>query len=232
MKAEQTDTFLACTDDNDFRKKYAIAAACSLGSVFILPLVLLLGYLSETMKRAGLGRKGLPEWGNWGETVQLGGIALLSLLYLLPSALLTALSMLPDARSFFSFTALISRFILCGSLLAFMVGLTFSIVALHAYLKSGRIGDLFQVAALHRTIMSNKSELGGLAMLATAAVAGVGALNWLLGWLGYPLGVLCSTLVALIVYYNAGRALGMTEAPSPDEPEEEDGPPTDAWIPT
>lgn len=230
MKPDETRTLLACTDDNDFKKKFAIATACALGGVVVIPGVLLLGYLTQTMKRAAMGRKGLPEWSNIAEMAPLGGVALLSLSYLLPAALLTALSMLPDARGFFSFSALISRFILCGSLLAYGVGMAFSICAVHAYLKSGRISDIFQIGALQKTILSKKSELGTLVLLSTVAVVAVGALNWILGWLGYPLGVVFSTLVALVVYYNAGKALGPTEE-LPPTAEDEESPPDDVWVP-
>lgn len=233
MKSAETDALLACTDDNDFGKKFAIATVCAMGSVFILPSILLLGYLTQVMKRAAMGRKGLPEWNTPGELALTGGVSLLALLYLLPSALLVVLSMVPNSRSFFSFSALVSRFIGCGALLAYVVGITFTITALHAYLKSRRVSDLFQIGSLQRTIMSHKAALTTLAGLAAVAVVATLGLSWALGWLGYLLGAVCTTFASLVIFYNAGRALGPTEAlPELEEPAvEEEAPPTDAWIP-
>lgn len=211
MKSPESQTLFACTDDNDFRKKYAIAAACGLGSVIIAPGVLLLGYLAKTMKRASMGRKGLPEWTNFSELAALGGVSLLSMLYLLPASLLVVLSMVPNVQSFVSFSALISRFILCGALLAYMVGIAFTVAGIHAYLQSGRISEIFQVVSLQKKILSKKSHITSLTSIAAAAAIATAFLNWALpSWLGFPLGLFGSTFAYLIVFYEAGSTFGPT----------------------
>ena len=211
MTSPESQTLFACTDDNDFRKKYAIAAACGLGSVIIAPGVLLLGYLAQTMKRASMGRKGLPEWTNFGELATLGGISLLSMLYLLPASLLVVLAMVPNVQSFVSFSALISRFIYCGALLADRVGMAFTVAGIHAYLQSGRISEIFQVVSLQKRILTKKSHITSLTLIAATTAIATAVLNWALpSWLGLPLGWLGNTFAYLIVFYEAGSIFGPT----------------------
>lgn len=252
MSADNKQTFWTYTDDADFRTKFAIAVVCAIGSALIVPGILFLGYLTETMKRATIGRKGLPEWKNFGEMCMLGGVALLSLLYLLPAALLTALSVLPvlgGANSFFSVSAFISRFIYVGAIVAFVVGLAFTVCALHVYLKTGKILDIFQIGPLYQKIMENKSELGSLIGLAAAGVVVISFANWWLGWFGSILSFLGFTFISLMVASNSGIILGPTVAGATPALEEANGPAAalpsdnddfpfddddddDAWIPT
>lgn len=211
MNPNDTNALLACTDDADFRKKYAIAVACALGGVVIAPGLLLLGYLTQTMKRATMGRKGLPEWTGIMDLALLGGAALLAMVYLLPSALLIALSVLPvlsGKAGFFSVSALISRFISFGAVLAYIVGLAFTVSGLHLYLQTNKISDIFQVAALAQKIRSKKSELLTLIGLAAVAVVAISALNWMLGALGSFISLLGFTFISLVVAYNSGRIFG------------------------
>lgn len=255
MSNSDTKDLLACTDDAEFKKKYLIAAACGLGSFFVVPAFFFLGYLAQTMKRATLGRKGLPEWTSFAELAGLGVAGLLSMVYLLPSALLTALSVLPVLGTkvgFFSASALISRFIYFGALLAYFVGLAFTVCALHTYLSTNRVAEIFNFANLSRKVKANKGELGFLIGVAAAAVVAVSFVHWLLGWFGALIGVLGFTFISLVVAYNSGAILGPTiqaalsEFPAteavaeesvpevveaePESAKEDDG--EDRWIPT
>lgn len=256
MSVAQNQNFLACTDDADFRRKYAITAACALGSVIIAPAILFLGYLTQTMKRATIGRKGLPEWTLAGlqDMAMQGGVALLSLVYLLPSALLTAISVLPSLsgnNSFLSVSALISRFISFGALLAFIVGLAFTVSALHLYLTKGKVSELFQVKSIYQKVMSNKAELGALIVVAAIAIAAISFVSWLLSWFGIYVSFIASvigqTFISLVVFYNSGRILGPTSMEEPEALVEAEPQPAlssssqttefpsdddDAWIPT
>ena len=253
MSNSETKDLLACTDDAEFKKKYLIAAACGLGSFFVVPAFFFLGYLAQTMKRATLGRKGLPEWSSFAELAGLGVAGLLSMVYLLPSALLTALSVLPvlgTTVGFFSASALISRFIYFGALLAYFVGLAFTVCALHTYLSTNRIAEIFNLASLLKKVKANKGELGFLIGVAAAAVVAVSFVNWLLSWFGILISALGLTFISLVVAYNSGAILGPTiqaalpefpsaevvleetvsEAIEPSPQAEDDG--GDRWIPT
>ncbi len=225
MNPNDTNALLACTDDADFRKKYAIAVACALGGVIIAPGILLLGYLTQTMKRATMGRKGLPEWSGIMDMALLGGVALLSLVYLLPSALLIALSVLPvlsGKAGFFSVSALISRFIYFGAVLAYVVGLAFTVSGLHLYLQSNKVSDIFQVGALSSKIRAKKSELITLISLAAVAVVAISGVSWLLGALGSLISLLGFTFVSLVVAYNSGRIFGPIGEKAPALPAADD----------
>lgn len=247
MKPPTTTSYLACLDDTEFRKKFLIASLCGLGSVIILPGVLLLGYLAQTMQRAIKGRKGLPEWTNLGEMVALGGVALLSLVYLLPAALLVGLAVLPKLgggqEGFFSVSLLISRFINFGALLAFVIGLMFTLAAMHTYLHQPALSSLFQFGTLVHKISSRKAELISLTVAAAVGVFALMFLTWLLSWLGTPLSFIGSTLLSLVITYNSGVILGSMEPEAEAEPALPSATPEppqlsapadddDAWIPS
>ena len=258
MSDSETDGFFSYTDDGDFAKKFAIACACAVGIIFVVPGLLFLGYLVQTMKRSTLGRKGLPEWTNFGELFSLGAVGLISLVYLLPAALLFALSVLPTlgaTASFFSVSALVSRFINFGAILAFAVGLAFTVSALHTYLSSGKLTDIFDFRSLAGKIRSKKADLGFLIGLAAVGLVAISALNWLLpgflSFFGVLLGVVGTPFIALMVAYGSGYILGKTTpqlpqtadpeaqdsmATQPSQPEETSSPqPADSedrWIPT
>ncbi len=258
MSDSETDGLFSYTDDGDFVKKFAIACVCAVGTVIVVPGLLFLGYLAQTMKRSTLGRKGLPEWTNFNELFSLGAVGLISLIYLLPAALLFALSVLPTLggkASFFSVSALVSRFINFGAVLAFAVGLAFTVCALHTYLSSGKITDIFDFRSLAGKIRSKKADLGFLIGLAALGLVAISAMNWLLpgflSFFGVLLGVVGTPFIALMVAYGSGYILGkatpqlpqntepevqdsvVTQPSQPEEistPEPADG--EDRWIPT
>lgn len=257
MSNSDTKDLLACTDDAEFKKKYLIAAACGLGSFFVIPAFFFLGYLAQSMKRATLGRKGLPEWTNFPELGGLGVAGLLSMIYLLPSALLAALAVLPrlgtTSVTFFSASALVSRFIDFGSFLAFGVGLAFTVCALHTYLTTQRFPDIFNFASLWGQVKTNKGRLGFLIGSAALAYGVVLFLSWLLSWFGILISTLGLTFISLVVAYNSGAILGPTiqaalpestessaleavieeSAPEAERAEaKEDGGDEDRWVPT
>lgn len=249
MSDAETDGMFSYTDDADFARKFAIASICALGVVVVAPGLLFLGYLVQAMRRATLGRRGLPEWTNYGELFSLGAVGMLSLVYLLPAALLVALSVLPTLGvkvGFFSVSALIARFILFGALFAFVVGLAYTVSALHSYLSTGKLADIFDFRALSGKIRSKKADLGFLVGLAAVGLVVIVFVNWLLpdflAFFGWILWVVASTFLALMVSYGAGYILGKTTPQLPEtavveppaeavvEPEEKDD--DDRWIPT
>jgi hypothetical protein len=222
MKSDLIDAITSPKSDPEFGKKFAITVVCTLGSVMILPAVLLAGYLAQTMRNASSGKKGLPEWTNMAELAVQGGVSFLAGLYLLPGALLLAIGYLPSLKGgqgLFSMSTMLSNFISFGALLVALAGLAFTVTGIHSYLFSRQIGDLFNIGKSLNKIKAHSTELGMLLALVGVVSAALSIINAFLGWPGAILSLLGGAFLNLVLASGTGNIYGEVDGvPEPAEP--------------
>lgn len=222
MKVDLIDALTSPKSDPDFGKKFAITVLCSLLSVFVIPAVLLVGYLGATIKHAGSGKKGLPEWGNLAELAVQGGVGFLACLYMLPGALLLAIGYLPrfmGGHGFFSMGAMLSNFISFGALLVGLAGLAFTLTGYHSYLTSRQVGEVFNIGKSLEKIKAHGTEIGVLLTLAGAVAAGCSILSVLISWLGGLVSLLVGAFLNLVLAWGIGNIYKPSSSPELASPE-------------
>ncbi len=220
MKADLIDAVSSPQSDPNFGKKYGIALACTVASCLIVPAIFLAGYLAQTVKHAGSGKKGLPEWKAPSELLVQGGICILACLYLLPGAILWAFAYLPllnGGEGFFSGSALLSRFITFGAIVIGLAGLAFSLSGIHSYLSSGKISEIFNVSQLMKKIADHSTPLGMLLTLVGVVAAALSVASMIFGWLGVLLTLLVSPLLSLAVATGTGVIFESSQETPPVE---------------
>lgn len=207
MKADLIDALTSPQSDPNFGKKYGIALACSIASCLIVPAVFLMGYLAETIKYSGSGKKGLPDWKAPSELLVKGGVSILASLYLLPAAILILIAnfaAFSGGDGFFSMSAMLARFIHFGAIIIGLAGLAFSLSGIHSYLSSGKVSDIFNVSLLLDKIRTHSTLLGMLLTLVGVVTAVLSVLSVLFGWLGVLLTMVVSPLLSLVVATGTG----------------------------
>ena len=215
MKADLIDALASPKSDPDFGTKYGLAVLCTVGSCLVLPVILLVGYLAETLKHASAGKKGLPECKNMADLSIQGGICLLAALYLLPAALLSAIGILPlmmGGKGLFSLGMMLNRFISFGALVIALGGLAFTLTGMHTYLHSRQVGDLFNLKSILSKLKQHSNEIGMLLAMTGVVAAGIliahVILDGFLAWIAGLVSILVATYLNLVLFYGTGVIFG------------------------
>lgn len=222
MKVDMIDALTAPKSDPEFGLKYGLTVLCTALSAVIVGAPLLVGYMGQTMKHAGAGKKGLPEWKNFGELAVQGAVCFLSGLYLLPAAVLMVVASLPlmmGGNSFFSLGAMLHRFIMFGALILLLVGLAFSLTGMHSYLQSRQVSDLVNFGGLLAKIKAHTAELGALLTFTGVVVAALSIAVAFTGMLGGLLSLLGGAFLNLVLAWGVGNIYRLDNQEVPAESE-------------
>ncbi len=219
MKADFLDAITAPSADKEFGKKFAFSLLFLLGTPLVVPFFFFLGYLSRTMKHSETGKKGLPEWNDWGDLGIQGGVTFLAGLYLLPAALIAVPPMLlSSSGGLFSTATILSNFIAFGAAIVALAGLACAISALHGYLSTKSVGSLFSVGEVAAKVKNSINDLGVLLFFLAVCSALVGVLNYFLPTvLSLPLSLVSTGLLSLIGAHWAGAIFRSESVETPEK---------------
>lgn len=223
MKTDVINIFAATTQDPNFGKKYGLTLLASVLFFLLAPIILLIGYQAQIIEHVSSGKEDLPEWENPSALGTRGAVCVLTGLYLLPSAIILAISVMTASSrtggTFFGIS-LLSAFIYLGGLVLGCVGLAVAATGIHSYVHSGVFTDLFNIPGIVNKLKSNLSEMGYLFGALGIAALGLSFLNAYLGILGSLISVGASAFFALALAYGVGVIYGApaVEAPVVESP--------------
>lgn len=242
MKRELTDLIKAPTEDKEFPKKFAITVLASLTSAFLVPGIILLGFLAELIERKSQDKPGLPEWSNVKALGLRGAICVPTLIYLLPGTLVIAIGAIASSSGSRTIMgiSLLSAFIDLGGLLLTFMGAALAFTAIHTYVHSKNFVDLFAVPQLIKKLTGQATEMAKLCGVGTFASLVFLLLGTYLGWAGYAASVLGGAFLGLSLAGAVGTLYGKPEESSnavsvvseaPKAPEAEEEPSAEQWVP-
>lgn len=224
MNSDLVEIFSAPSKDPQFPKKYVITVVASALSFLLLPAVVLVGYFAETIKHASLGNKDLPEWKDFVALAVQGGASILTGLYLLPAAILFAISVVTAGSSGATVmgVSMLTAFISIGGLAIGFVGLAVAATAIHTYMHSDSFMDLFHLPNILRKIKEQAGPIGYLFGAVGLLTLGFSILSTWLGWFGSFVSLLTSAFLAIALAYGVGKIYGQPKTepePLPTAPE-------------
>jgi Protein of unknown function (DUF4013) len=225
MNTDVTHILAAPAKDPGFARKYGLTVLASGLSFLLVPAVLLVGYLAQTVEHVSSGKKGLPDWQDPKALGSRGAICTLTGLYLLPAALILAISVMTSSSSSsrtFLGISLLSAFISLGGLVLGYVGLAFASAGVHSYVHSGAFTDLFNVPNIVNKLKAHLSEVGYLFGTVGIATLCLSVLNAYLGIIGSLVSLLASAFFALAMAYGVGAIYGVPTPEAPSLPPEGD----------
>jgi hypothetical protein len=152
-------------DDEEWLKKLAIGGGIALLSIFIVPILLIFGYMIEVLKNVRDGQpRPLPEWTDFGGFFKTGLVVFgISLVYSIPSIILVCASStvqaLPGLMELDSdATAAIALAATCLSCVQILVSLLTNAIIPAAwirYAQFGTFGSAFQFGEVFSFITAN-----------------------------------------------------------------------------
>lgn len=211
MKTDVVEIFQAPTQDPEFGKKYGITLAASAFAVLLVPVVLLVGYLARTIKHSSDEQPGLPQWDDPKSLALQGGACTLTGLYLLPAAIILAISVITagsQGSGGFLGISILTAFISLGGLVLGFVGLAFASTGIHSYVHSGNFLDLFHLPTILKKTRAEMSNMGYLFGAIGTVTLLVSVFNGWLGWFGSIFSLLSSAFLSLVMAHGVGVIYG------------------------
>lgn len=221
-------TYLRTSDD--WLKTVVIGGLLTLLGVFVVPAVLVAGYLVRVLRGTMHGDDVPPRFDDWGDLASDGlRAAVIGFVYgLVPAVLIGVTAVLaglaagPGPRS----GLIVGALALVGGLLALAIGLLAAYVvpaALANYAEQGRLGAGFAYGDLRPVLTSGTYAAAWLRGFAIVLVAGLvaSALN-VVPVLGTVVGAFLSFYALTAAYYVVGHAWGDLQGLSLGDEERDD----------
>lgn len=223
MKLGIVELLSSPSKDPAIGKKYLLTLASLALSFLLFPAVLLTGYIAETIKHASLGKKGLPSWDDGKKLGLQGAVCSLTGLYLLPGAIVIAISMLTAGTSSKTVlgASLLSTFISTGGLVLVYLGLCLATAGIHSYVHSGNFGDLFQLPNIVSKVKSEAASVGLLFGSLGIVTLVLSIANSFFGTLGGILSLGVTAFLLLSMGQAVGSIYGLPQSEVKALPKEE-----------
>ena len=214
MKTDLIEILTAAPKDPEFSKKYVITVVVLALSFLLLPALLLVGYFAETIRHVSSGKKDLPEWKDFVALAVQGGASMLTGLYLLPSAILFAISVVTAGSSGATVfgISMLTAFISIGGLAIGFVGLAVSATAIHTYVHSDSFMDLFHLPNILKKMKEKAGDISYLFGAVGLLTLGISIVSAWLGWFGSFVSLLSSAFLSIALAYGVGQIYGLPKA--------------------
>ena len=211
MKTDVIEILKAAPNDPEFPKKYLITVLTLALSFLVVPAAVLVGYLAETIKYVSSGKKDLPEWKDYVALAVQGGASMLTGLYLLPAAILFAIAVVTSRSGGATGISMLTTFIFISGLLIGFVGLAVSATAVHTYMHSDTLMDLFHFPNIAKKMKNEAGNIGYLFGAVGLMTLGIQFVSQWLSWAAYPVLVLTSAFLSIALAYGVGQIYGQPE---------------------
>ncbi len=213
-------------------KKTGVETVFLLLSVLVVPYFLALGYLQRVLEGSLRDEPRLPEWKDYGHMLVSGLVSFaVWFVYLLPFALLYSVKVLLTSHrssSLFAPETILSNFLLFGSLMLMVVGLSVVPIALARDAHQQKWQAAFQVSSILADVRAAVTDYSPVVMGFVVFAFGLGFFgNFVSGlplYLGYAIsmgiafygGVVLMHWTGSVYIENFGEEAGVeTEAPAP-----------------
>ncbi len=195
------------TSDPEFAKKFAIGALMlGPGACLVIPPLFTWGQIVQVMKQSLDGKEEwpLPAWKDWGGLIVKGLVAVVIFVAcFLPFSIVAAVSYIPADRG--GVGALVGMPLKAGALVLLLAALTLAPMMLARYVRKNSLLAAFNPRGLITDLKRCSNDYSVLVIMEVIALAVIGAVSWVIPFIGGLVGLVMGYYWNLVVAHWMGR---------------------------